>query len=152
ILRGEGPAGRAVLERRPVMSLDVANDPAIWLQPQTRERIVDSPANSGLSVPLVVNERVTGAMTIFKTTGTRFTDDDIAIAEAFADQAGLALERARLMREAEEREEEATKLYEVSLALLQSLDTNRIVDVITEKAQELLGFDSAAVIGPVDGG
>jgi hypothetical protein len=50
-----------------------------------------------------------------------------------------------------EREEEARTLYEVSRGLMQTLDMDRIVDVITEKAHHLLGFDSACVVAPVEG-
>jgi signal transduction histidine kinase len=49
-----------------------------------------------LSVPLVVRDTVYGALTLFYRLPRDFTGDEIRLSLAFADQAGLAIENARL--------------------------------------------------------
>ena len=47
----------------------------------------------------------------------RFTEDEVSLLTAFADQASLALEKARLLNEAEREKERSDALYSVSSLL-----------------------------------
>jgi two-component system NtrC family sensor kinase len=89
---GEGVTGLAVKERRPVQSEHLDADP--------RVRFAQLPAQSGLrsmlATPLVVGDRAIGALTLLRGDVHRFTPEEEALASAFADQAAMALERARL--------------------------------------------------------
>ena len=49
-----------------------------------------------LAVPLVASGRTMGALTALRTDVHRFLPHEVALASAFADQAALALEHARL--------------------------------------------------------
>jgi GAF domain-containing protein len=73
------------------------------------------PAASAV-IPLLANDRSIGTITVADYTGhRRFTEDEVSLLTAFADQASLALEKVRLLNEAEARERQATQLYEVTL-------------------------------------
>jgi signal transduction histidine kinase/CheY-like chemotaxis protein len=67
-------------------------------------------------------------------------------------QLGVALEEARLYGETQAREHEATQLYDVAAQLAASLDLDRILGVIVDKARDLLGCDAAVVYGIDDAG
>jgi len=158
---GAAIAGRAAAERSPVVTRDFLHDPGIKMPPALAAELQGVPHRAYLAVPMIVNDRVVGALTNGRATGETFSPEEIRLAQTFADQAGIAIERARLQREAEERrdelealyaeararEDEARKLSEISRDLMRTLDTDEIFDIVTEKARELLGFDSSAVVG-----
>jgi two-component system NtrC family sensor kinase len=88
---GQGITGLAVAERRPLQSEDLWNDPRAFAQPAQAGGL-----RSMLAVPLVASGRTMGALTALRTDVHRFLPHEVALASAFADQAALALEHARL--------------------------------------------------------
>lgn len=143
--RGTGTVGLAVLERRPVATPDVLNDPRISLPPSVREQIEKSAYEAILAIPLAVQERVIGALAVGDLIGRVFTDEEIRLAQAFADQAALALENARLYAEAELRRRQAEVLAEVARAINASLDLGTVLQRIAESARELCASDLALI-------
>jgi PAS domain S-box-containing protein len=119
IREGEGIAGRAVSERRPVQSEDLLRDP--------RVRYPDLPRRSGLrsmlSAPLRVGDQAVGAISVFRRDVHRFTPEEEELLLALADQAAIALEHARLYAEQEQ----------VVAARTRELDAQkRFVEVVLE--------------------
>jgi GAF domain-containing protein/nitrogen-specific signal transduction histidine kinase len=88
---GQGITGLAVAEGRPLQSEDLWNDPRALPQPA-----VAGGLRSMLVVPLVASGRTMGALTALRTDVHHFPPHEVALASAFADQAALALEHARL--------------------------------------------------------
>ena len=116
---GEGIAGRAVSERQPVQSADLYSDP--------RVRYPDLARTSGfrsiLAAPLRVGQRAIGAITVLRRDVHRFSADEEELLLAFADQAAIALEHARLYQQLEGMVAERTR----------ELDTQkRFVEVVLE--------------------
>ena len=64
---------------------------------------------------------------------------------AFADQAALALEKARLLNEAETERERSDALYRVSNLLAGAHDTDEVLDLIVNEAARLLQTDAAYI-------
>ncbi|HET8577149.1 MAG TPA: GAF domain-containing protein [Methylomirabilota bacterium] len=89
---GEGITGTAVKERRPVQSADLFNDPRVRYPQLSAERGL----RSMLAAPLVVGEHAIGALTVLRRDVHHFTPDEESLLSAFADQAAMALEHARL--------------------------------------------------------
>jgi GAF domain-containing protein/CheY-like chemotaxis protein/anti-sigma regulatory factor (Ser/Thr protein kinase) len=100
--RGSSASGLAIQERRPVVSRDILDDPRIALTPEVRAAAEQAAYRSVLSVPLMVKAQVVGALGIGDRSGRVFESEDIKLAQAFADQAALALENARLYGELRE--------------------------------------------------
>jgi signal transduction histidine kinase len=93
-----------------------------------------------------VGDRVVGVVGADNKT-TRRPIDPTAI-EPFrllCQQLAMALEEARLYAEAQAREREATRLYEITAQLAASLDLDRTLDLITAKTLELLGCDASGI-------
>jgi PAS domain S-box-containing protein len=102
---GEGPTGRAVSEKRPV----VVPNTLAW-----HDSAVSSPQHSFspvhladhyhalLAVPLTVKDHAYGAITLYYRDSRTFSDEEIALAVAFGNQAALAIENAYLRVNAEE--------------------------------------------------
>ncbi len=96
---GAGATGRAVLQRRVVTTSDVFAEPDISLPADVEARIVESNNRAACAVPLIVRGAVIGALRVADVAGRRFTDDEIHLAQAFADHAAFSLENARLYAE-----------------------------------------------------
>jgi len=90
-------SGRAVLERRTIFTDDVVRD--------RHEFPVTSPSASVggqrafLSTPLMKGDRAIGVLTFTRTVPERYTPQQTALIETFADHAVIALENARLFDE-----------------------------------------------------
>ena len=99
---GIGTVGPAIRERRPIVTPNLLTDDRIVLSPEVRAKLADSPHRAVLAVPLLVKGHVIGALMAGDRLGRVYDDDDVQLAEAFADQAAVALENAQLYLTAQE--------------------------------------------------
>jgi signal transduction histidine kinase len=97
---GTGMVGLAVTERRAVSTPDFLADPRPALPADLRRRLAGVPYRAVLALPLIAHGRVIGALALGHRRGHVFTEEDALLGQAFADQAALALENARLYAEA----------------------------------------------------
>ncbi len=74
-----------------------------------------------LGVPLMRVGTCLGGLVFIRKTKKPFSDDDIAMAESFADQAVIAIENVRLFREAEEARKAAEEANEAKSAFLATM-------------------------------
>jgi PAS domain S-box-containing protein len=89
---GEGLAGSAVAARRPVTSADVRQDPRF----ANRAWAAEQHLVAGLGIPLLYDERPLGALVILTRTAHEFSAEEQRLFAAFAAQAAIALQNARL--------------------------------------------------------
>jgi GAF domain-containing protein/CheY-like chemotaxis protein len=142
---GFGAAGRAVVEGRTVRYTDALTDPALPLTDDLRQVLVQSGARSVVGVPLRVGDEIIGALTLGALLGRAFTDEEVALAEAFADQAALALDNARLYEQTRQRLRQVDSVREVVEQILGSFSLEDRLSLIARKAAELLDSDRATV-------
>ncbi|MBI4635017.1 MAG: GAF domain-containing protein [Candidatus Rokubacteria bacterium] len=143
--RGEGVSGRAVAERRVVISRDVLEDPAVRLTPAMRERIRASGYRVALGIPLVTRERVIGAIALGAEPGREFSADELQTLQAFADQVILAVENARLYARSERERREAAALAEAARRLAASLDLDEVAERLVDVLRELFDAHASAL-------
>lgn len=143
---GISTVGLAVRDRTVVATRDVLSDPRITLTPEVRARIQKAAYRSSLVVPLVAHDQVIGALAIGDRAGHVFTEDEVRLAEACAHQAALALENARLYREATQRRREAQELARVARLLTESLDVEAVVDRIVQSLLPLVSARSSGLL------
>jgi signal transduction histidine kinase len=96
---GTGVTALAVGQRRTVSTADVLTDAAVTLAPSVRARFAGSRARAQLAVPLIMRDRIIGALAIGRPAGATFDEADVALAQAFGDQAAVALQNAGLFEE-----------------------------------------------------
>jgi GAF domain-containing protein len=144
--RGTGAVGLAVAERRAVVSNDVLTDPRLRYTQEARAVIERSLMRSVLAVPLMVKDQVIGALGLVDAAGRVFTAEDVQLAQAFADQAAVALENARLYAEAERRRVEAETLAGVVRTISATLDLDAILRHVAAAGRELCGSDIAHIV------
>ena len=117
---------RQVLEtRHPVIIPDTAADPRWHYVPGTNY------IRCWLGVPLVAKERVIGLLNLDKENAGFYTERHAELAVAVANQAAVALERLRLLEEAQQREKEMAALLRVAQVASSTLNLD---DLMTQVA------------------
>ena len=151
---GTGASGRAVATRRPIATTNILLDPRITLTPEQRAVIETRPYRSMLALPMIVHDRVVGAIVVGDREGRVFDVDEMRLAQTFTDQAAMALERARWFRDAEQRRREAEILADLASQITASLDLDTILRRVSEGARELCRADLSeiAIRDPKDNG
>jgi GAF domain-containing protein len=142
---GTGMAGLAVRERQPVAGPDVLTDTRLHYEPALRESLATNPDRALLGAPLIVRDRLLGALAVADRTGRVFDTEDTRLAQAFADQAALALENAGLYRETEQRRREAEELARLAGSLTESLETDAMAARIAESVVTLFSVQSSVI-------
>jgi GAF domain-containing protein/DNA-binding response OmpR family regulator len=147
--REVGATGLALRERRSVVTTDVFNDPRITFTPEVRAHVEQAGYRAVLALPLLIQDRAIGALSVGDQTGRGFTEEEIQLAQAFASQAATALENSRLYGELRQalEELEASQQQIVQTERLRALgemaggvahDFNNMLSVILGRAQLLL--------------
>jgi PAS domain S-box-containing protein len=142
---GESTLGLAVHEGRPIVTTDILNDPGIPISPGMRDALAAAECRALLTLPLHIGDRVVGTLTVCDVAGRVYNDEDLRLAQAFADLAALVLENARLLGESERQRAAAENLAAVGGALALSLDMDEVAQQIADSVRALLGTEIAAV-------
>jgi signal transduction histidine kinase len=106
-----------------------------------------------LGVPLIVKGQVIGELTLDHPRAQFFTPTHASLTMAFANQAGVAIENARLYEAEQARREEADRRRQVAeglreiLAILNSRQSlEAMLDLIAAQACRVLGSDASALL------
>lgn len=92
------PFDRALRERSAIVTEDLCRLPPS----PPRDRGLEFGLLSGVTAPLLVEGRALGVLNVAGTRVRTFTSEDIALVQALADQAALAIEHARLTRRSQD--------------------------------------------------
>ena len=145
--RGTTAAGLAVRDHRSVVTPDLLADPRITLGPEARARIERSPYRAALSVPLAIQDRVIGALSVGEPAHRVFDREEIALTQTFADQAALALENARLYAEVTRARDFLRSITESSPDGIVTTDVHGRLTYVSPGAEELFGYRAEEVLG-----
>jgi two-component system, NtrC family, sensor kinase len=119
--------GRVVLEGRTIQIEDVEADPEFTFSAASSIAKV----RTLLGVPLMRQENPIGVLVLARTTVEPFTDRQVELVETFADQAVIAMENARLLKELRERTEQVEVQSQELVKLNQQLE-QRVADQVGE--------------------
>jgi PAS domain S-box-containing protein len=99
------PPGRGGATQRAILTQGIVHIPDIREDPEYVLRGLAEKADyrSILSVPMLRDETVVGAITVVRAEPTAFPDKQIALLKTFADQAVIAIENVRLFNEIQEK-------------------------------------------------
>lgn len=139
----EGLSGEVVRLRRTVTCTELRSDPRVTEE----HRVLASSLgfHGWLGVPLRGRSSVVGALFVIRRQEGPFSETDIGLLEAFADQAAVGIENARLFAQEQARQQQLELIREFASDLTQELDLSRVVSLATVSAAQLLRARSGAI-------
>lgn len=131
---GESVAGRVLATGKPLLLGNVDQDAFVNFVPKSRS------IASSVVVPLRNQGRVLGVLNLATARpSSAFTDEDLRVAQLFADQAAGVIHRTRLHERAERRSADLMALVEASKHLLGTLDLDWLLKHILDGGIRLTG-------------
>jgi NtrC-family two-component system sensor histidine kinase KinB len=146
-----GLAGWVVRNRQAVLVMDTSQDER-WIQRQYAAEPTQAP-KSAVSAPLLTRDKVLGVMTLVHPQPGFFTQAHLALVQAIADQAGIAVLNARLYAESQRQARVMTALANSASGISISLNLEAVLDGIMQQSSHALDVQgiSLALIDPTDG-
>jgi diguanylate cyclase (GGDEF)-like protein len=133
---------RAVRERRTfvVRGADSHEDVGMMKPVYQREGI-----KTACLVPLVSNDRSVGLIGLYHARDHEWPEDELALAQAFANQAAVAISNARLYRSVADQAARIRSIQDLSARLNRLTDVQAIADAIVSEANALAAYHDIRV-------
>jgi two-component system, sensor histidine kinase PdtaS len=140
---GEGITGTAAADRAPVMIASQAH-----LDPRFKQfsNLPEDDYESILAVPILARDKLAGALNVRTLTPREFTQDEIELLVAIADQVAQTIQHAQLYAHAQSRVAELEALAKISEAVSESLYLEESVEAIVKTTMEAVGATGAALV------
>lgn len=135
---------QVVREGRPVLTTDALSDPRF----RHRESIISQSLRSILCVPLRIRERTIGVIYADNRIRTGlFSEKDRDLLAAFADQAAIAIENARLFERVAAARNLMSNVFSSITAGVLTTDADGRLTFLNRAAEQILGQDAHKAIG-----
>ena len=143
--------GRVALDRRPVMSTDIANDREYATEEQRlRQRL--GGFRTIVGVPIQSDDQVIAVISLWRGEVNPFAEREIELATSFAAQGAIAIRNASLMHQLDRRTQELGRyvdqlhgLSKVAQAVSSSLEPDEVLATIVKHAVELSGTEGGSI-------
>jgi PAS domain S-box-containing protein len=124
-----------------------------WHIPDLQMRLGVVAAAAGLSLsqvvalPLLFEEKLLGAIYIFRAGGGAFSEGDRALLAAFADQAAIAVRNAELYQQVNDERQSLSAIIENSAEGVMILDAGGRIQVFNRTLARMTGWDADDALG-----
>ena len=126
-----------------LVSADLQNDAR--LDPLHREADRRLGFHTVVAAPLRVGPRMVGVLSLRSRARRTFSPDELALVQAFADHAAIALENARLYAAEQHQRQQAEALTDIARDVSAALDRNTVLQRVVEHACRLCRADVATL-------
>jgi GAF domain-containing protein len=115
-------------------------------QDRAQEELSSPPARAALAVPIKLRDEVIGVLDLQEMDEPRqWTDDEIAVVTAVADQVALSLENARLLEETRRRAERERLAGEIATRIRAAGDIDGILRTTVQEIRHVLGTSHGVI-------
>lgn len=123
----------------PVLIANVLSDPRL-------SSLLDlGSIRSIIWAPIRAHGKLLGFLSVTSPIADFFNQEHAARLQAFANQAAVAIENARLYQDAQLRADEMTTLYKIGLTLASGLDLDLVLETLYSQCSEILPHDAFLV-------
>ncbi|HXJ84866.1 MAG TPA: GAF domain-containing protein, partial [Candidatus Methylomirabilis sp.] len=138
---GQGLIGRVAATRSPQVIADLRADPRVM----NAERAKAEGMVSFAGVPLIVGDRVLGALGVALRKAHSFSNEDLGLLHSLGNHAAIAIENARLYAETSGHLAETRALLEVSEILNSTLEPTRVLKQVAIKIAQVCRVDRCSI-------
>ncbi|HNT25690.1 MAG TPA: histidine kinase N-terminal 7TM domain-containing protein [Anaerolineales bacterium] len=128
---GFGLTERSVQDGQPHYWPDVTVEPAY----------IAGLGGSEVDAPIYIDGKVQGVLAVENQQKNAYSESDIDVLTSAANQAGLAIERLRLLRQAQQRVVELSTVNDLSQAITGKLDIRTICEVVSKHIRQIYPVD-----------
>ena len=112
----------------------------------------ERPPRAGIYVPLIAGDTVIGSISIQSYRPRAFDADDMRLLSLIADQAAVAISKARAFNEASQRAIQLQAIHEVSERITAILDLDELLPSVVQLIQEHFGYQPVHIFTLEDDG
>jgi len=112
----------------------------------------ERPPRAGIYVPLIAGDTVIGSISIQSYRPRAFDADDMRLLSLIADQAAIAISKARAFSEASQRAVQLQAIHEVSERITAILDLDELLPSVVQLIQEHFGYQPVHIFTLEDDG
>jgi GAF domain-containing protein/CheY-like chemotaxis protein/anti-sigma regulatory factor (Ser/Thr protein kinase) len=138
---GEGLMGYIVTTRAPLLVPDLREDP----RPHNMERIRAEGIISFAGMPLLLGDRVLGALSVSVRERRPFDEEDLGLLQSLGSQAAVAIRNATLYAETRRSLEETRALLDVTEILNSTLEPQRLLKRVAIKIAQVCAVDRCTI-------
>jgi PAS domain S-box-containing protein len=117
----------------------------VMTQPEQRARAFEEDDRTAVVVPIDLHGEVIGMLGLHDEEGRRWTEEEIALIEAVANQMGLAMENARLLEATRSRANRDRLIADITTRVRASMDPESILRAAVRELGVALGTDRAFI-------
>ena len=139
---GDNPNSEVIRTRAPFI---VEDAPAVY-EAFRKDPHRQAAGRSWLGVPMLVGEQLVGMIALDKREPGFYTQGHARLAEAFAAQAAVAIENARLFEEEKRRSTQLALINEVGGQAASILDPDRLMQEVTRSIRESFNYYNVALL------
>jgi PAS domain S-box-containing protein len=140
----QGLAGWVAKNKQAALVLDTNEDDR-WLPRDASKLINKMESRSSVSAPLLIGDRLMGVMTLTHPQPNFFTEEHLQLIQALSDQAGIAVQNARLYQDSRRRTRVMSALAESAASINASLNLQEVLNRILVQISQALQVETVAI-------